>query len=104
MKMHDFIIDAVKRGRIRWQRHALERMMERDIYRSDVKQVLLKGELVEKYPDDHPFPSGLFLGFIENKPLHVVAAVDKEADWCYIVTCYKPDLEHFQPDFKTRIK
>ncbi|MDZ7690979.1 MAG: DUF4258 domain-containing protein [Balneolaceae bacterium] len=102
--MKESVVDTVNRGRVRWQRHALERMMERDIYGNDVKQVLLKGELIEEYVDDHPLPSGLFLGFIGNEPHHVVAAVDREADWCYIVTAYKPDLEHFEPDFKTRRK
>ena len=98
----ELLIEAVKRGRIKWQRHALERMMERNIYRSEVKQVLLKGELIEEYIDDHPLPSGLFLKFINKMPLHVVAAVDKETNWCYIVTAYHPDSNHFESDFKTR--
>ena len=99
-----FVVKAVNRGRIRWQRHALERMMERGIYRNDVKHVLSEGELIEEYPDDHPLPSGLFLGFIDENPLHVVTAIDKETDWCYIITAYRPDSEHFEQDFKTRKK
>lgn len=71
------IAEIVKQGRIQWQRHALERMLERNIFREDVKQVLINGEMIEDYPDDQPFPSGLFLGFQKNNPLHVVAAVDK---------------------------
>jgi hypothetical protein len=97
-----FIFDTVSRKRIRWQRHVLERMMGRDIFRNDVKQVLLEGELIEQYPDDDPFPSGLFLGFINDKPLHVVVGADREQTWCYVVTAYRPDLEHFENDFKTR--
>lgn len=100
----ELVLNTVSRGRIRWQRHALERMMERDIFRDDVKQVLLNGEMIEEYPDDHPFPSGLFFGIRNEIPLHVVAAVDKEGDWCYIVTVYKPGSQHFEPDFKTRKK
>lgn len=100
----EFIVETVDRGRVRWQRHALERMMERGIFRTDVKQVLLEGELIEEYPDDSPFPSGLFLGFINEDPLHVVAGADRESEWCYVVTAYQPDLEHFEPDFKTRKK
>lgn len=98
----EFVVKTVNKGRLRWQRHALERMMERDIFRNDVKHVLLEGELIEDYPNDHPFPSGLFLGFINGKPLHVVVGADRESEWCYIVTAYRPDLEHFEPDFKTR--
>ncbi|SHG33575.1 protein of unknown function [Fodinibius roseus] len=102
--LKDFIVETVNQGRIRWQRHALERMMERNIFRTDVKQVLVKGELIEEHPDDSPFPSGLFLGYINDKPLHVVVGGDKENKWCYVVTAYHPDLEHFEPDFKTRKK
>lgn len=98
----EFVVEKVNSGRIRWKRHALERMMERDIFRNDVKPVLLEGELIEEYADDHPFPSGLFLGFTGDKPLHVVAAADIESEWCYVVTAYRPDLLHFEADYKTR--
>jgi hypothetical protein len=64
----------------------------------------LDGELIEEYPDDHPFPSGLVLGFINRAPLHVVVAVDKEVDCCYIITAYQPDSEYFESDYKTRKK
>lgn len=75
------IVKKVSKGHIKWQRHALQRMMERDISRKEVKQVLIKGELIEEYPDDFPLPSGLFLGFIKNEnPLHIVAAVDSEVN------------------------
>ena len=67
---------VVKDGRIKWQRHALQRMLERDIARDEVKQVLLTDELIEHYPDDYSIESGLFLGYTENKtPLHVVAGM-----------------------------
>lgn len=75
----ELIKETVNQGRVRWQRHAFERMMERDIYRNAVRKVLLDDELIEKYPEDHPFRSGLFLGFINKEPLHVVAAVDSES-------------------------
>jgi hypothetical protein len=77
-------------------------MMERRIRREGVKQVLLNGEIIEDYVDDRPFPSALFLGWQEGKPLHVVAALDEESGTCFIVTAYHPDEEHFGPDFRTR--
>ena len=39
--------NAVKNGNIEWQRHALERMMERGITRKLVKEVLVNGEIIE---------------------------------------------------------
>lgn len=98
------VTEYVKHNRIRWQKHALERMMERNIFRTDVKQILLDGEIIEEYPDDRPYPSGLFLGFINSEPLHVVVAIDSTSHWCYIITAYKPDSKHFKEDFKTRRK
>lgn len=54
--------EAVENGRIEWQRHALERMLERGVSRRDVFSTLLSGEQIEDYPHDRPFPSVLFLG------------------------------------------
>jgi len=98
----EFIVEKVNQKRIRWQRHALQRMMERGIPRSEVTQTLLEGQLIEEYPNDHPLPSGLFLNISDGIPLHVVVAIDIEAEWCYIITAYRPDSEHFEQDFKTR--
>lgn len=78
-------------------------MMERNISRREVKEVLLHGEIIEDYQDDKPLPSFLALGFNRNrKPLHVVAAIDKKTNWCYIITVYRPDLTYFKKDYKTR--
>jgi hypothetical protein len=93
---------ALRNGRIEWQRHALECMAERAIRRSDALEVLLSGELVEDYPDDHPFPSGLFLDWIRSRPLHVLAAFDGEREQVFMITTYEPDRAHFEADFKTR--
>ncbi len=59
---------------------------------------------IEDYPDDTPYPSALYLGWIKGKPLHVVAALDAVHEWAYIMTAYEPDLEHFEADGKTRRK
>jgi len=98
----EVVREKINQGRIRWQRHALQRMMERGITRNEVKKTLLKGELIEEYPKDHPYPSGLFFYIDSGLPLHVVAAIDKDAEWCYIITAYRPDSEHFESDYKTR--
>jgi hypothetical protein len=93
---------AIGNGYIEWQRHALERMMERGISREAVKEILMNGIIIEDYPEDKPYPSALFLGKIKGEPLHVVTAFDSSTGWCFIITAYRPDLEHFEPDFKTR--
>ena len=96
------LLIAIENGRIEWQKHALEQMLERGISRETVKEVLRNGEIIEDYLDDKQYPSGLFLGWIRDEPLHVVAAFDSSTGWGFIITAYKPDLEHFESDYKTR--
>jgi len=101
----DRLIEAVQNGRIEWQTHALERMMKRGITREIVKQVLLEGEMIEDYPEDKPFPTALFLGWLQGEPFHafhVVTALDSLSGYCFVITVYRPDLNHFEPDCKTR--
>lgn len=93
---------AVECGCIEWQSHALARMLERGISREIVQHVLLTGDVIEDYPDDRPYPSALFLSVVEGEPFHVVAAFDSQSGYCFIITAYSPDLEHFEPDHKTR--
>lgn len=92
---------AVANGRIHWHHHALERLFERQISRAEVLDAMTRGEIIEHYAEREPYPSCLIL-HIDDEPLHVVAAVDHEATTCHIVTVYRPDLEHFEADFKTR--
>lgn len=96
------LLNALKNGYIEWQRHAVERMMERGILRREIIEALKSGEIIEDYPNDKPYPSALYLGWIKGEPFHVVAAIDSISGWCLIITAYKPDLEHFEPDYKTR--
>lgn len=77
-------------------------MLERGVSRRDVFDVLLFGEEIEDYPEDTPFPSALFLGWQGRDPLHVVVALDSLSQQAYIITTYRPNLEHFEEDFKTR--
>ncbi len=102
--LSDKIKKVLLNRNVEWQRHALERMAERDISRDDVLRVLLIGECMENYPETKPFPSFLFLGEINARPLHVVAACDVLEERLFIITAYEPDLQHFEPGFKIRRK
>ncbi len=93
---------AVFRGQIQWQRHALERMLERGIHRSEVVETLLSGTRIADYPQDNPLPSALVLGWIEMRPLHVVVAYNDALGVASIITVYEPSPEYFEADFRTR--
>jgi len=95
------IIEALEMGNIEWRKHALERMLERDISRNEVKMTLRYGEIIENYKDDKPFESALFL-YISSKPIHVVASLDEVTKTIFIITTYVPSITHFYEDLKTR--
>ncbi len=95
------IHDAVNKNHLFWKKHTLERMLERDISRADVKSALLNGKIIEQYPDDYPIPS-LLIAHIKDKPLHVVIAYERRNQQCHIITTYRPNLIHFKDDLITR--
>ncbi len=82
--------------------HALQRMFERGITEEDVRHVLETGEIIERYPDDRPYPSQLVLGWREDRPLHVVVAEQAEADTLIVITVYEPNPVLWEDDFKRR--
>ncbi len=100
--MIEKIKSAVLKGRIEWQKHAIERMLERRIARSSVKEVLLVGELIESYSNDKPYASYLVSGRGGSEVYHVVVAYDEKSETCFIITVYRPDLKNFESDLKTR--
>jgi hypothetical protein len=77
-------------------------MFERNILPKEVRAVIAAGEVVADYPDDRPYPSRLMVGIIDNRPIHVVVAIDAAADRCEIITTYVPDPEKWDDDFKAR--
>jgi hypothetical protein len=77
-------------------------MYERNITRTEVKQAILSGDIIEDYSDDYPCPSVLIAHIHHLKPLHVVVAYDESSLISYIITAYIPDENHFEKDLITR--
>jgi len=77
-------------------------MVTRGVSRSAVLAVLATGEAIADYGDDTPYPSVLLLGWVEERPLHVVAAFDAVAERAHVITAYEPGPEHFAEDYRTR--
>ena len=97
----EILRSATAQGRIHWHQHALERFLERGISRAEVVTAIMNGEVIKVYPTDRPNPSCLIL-HVESDPVHVVAAADSAARICHIITAYRPELEHFEQDLRTR--
>ncbi len=82
--------------------HAVQRMFERGISKSDVLAVIASGEVIAEYLDDEPLPSYLILGFMEGHRVDIVVGVAHLTQTGYLITAYTPDLSLWNSDFKTR--
>ena len=95
------IIEKVNSKAVRLTEHIIFRLKQRNIDISSVKNVLLNGEIIERYEDDYPHPSCLVLGISENNtPLHVVCGVGETEIW--LITSYYPNLIEWENDYKSR--
>jgi len=106
--MRPMDVEAVRRticqGRVEWRKHALQKLAERVLAQDSVLAVLLTGEKIRDYLEDRPFPSALFLGYVEARPVHVVAAWDEAEERVFIITAYEPSADVFGPDYRTKKK
>lgn len=82
--------------------HALRRMFERGLTKSEVVTTIQSGEVIADYPDDQPHPSQLRLGWVCQKAVHIVVSREPEQGACYVITAYYPSLNIWHDDFKTR--
>jgi hypothetical protein len=74
------------------------------IRENEVYEALCRGEVVEEYTEDEPYPSVLILGkTLVDRPLHIVCAYDRKEDLAIIITVYHPDPDLWI-DFKRRSK
>jgi len=93
----------INQRKIIWRRHALERMLERELSRSVVLDVASNGEVIEDYSTDRPTPTALLLGWDKKRPIHVVLSIEPDGEVA-IITAYEPSLEVFESDYRTRRK
>ena len=72
-------------------RHALRRVVERNISIEDIAQAGAEAEVIENYPDDKYSPSALLLGFSgTGRPLHLQVSLS-ETETTRLITIYEPD-------------
>jgi len=90
-------------GKIIFRTHAIKRMFQRRVDEKDVRTVLETVEIIEVYPDDTPYPSRLILGWLESRPLHVVAADNIADNETIVITVYEPEQDKWSLNFKRRI-
>lgn len=89
--------------RILFLPHAVNQMNSPDrmISTQEVRTVILRGGVIEEYPEDIRGHSCLMLGWGHGgRPVHVVCA--PKSDYLAVITAYLPDLERWEPDWETR--
>lgn len=85
--------------------HAIRQMThpEQMISTSEVRKVILEGEIIEDYPEDARGHSCLMLGSGDaGRMLHVVCSPKDE--YLAIITAYIPDQNQWLDDFISRRK
>ena len=86
------ILDAVRSHRLRISDHADEEATNDGLGLDFILASIERGEIIEDYPDDTPYPSCLVLGWDSTgRPIHSVWAYDESSAWVVLVTVYAPD-------------
>ncbi|GEM_PF-499862 len=90
--------------KILWSRHAIAELVNEELVRAQVEHSLKGSELIEDYPPLHrALPDCLVLGWLASgEPIHSVVAIDQPKKRLLIVTVYRPSLEEWEDDWKTR--
>ncbi|MGE0082927.1 MAG: DUF4258 domain-containing protein [Desulfococcaceae bacterium] len=94
MNWLDVISQCFDSDKILYSYHARKEMFEEEfgiITDGEVYEAVSRGEVIETYSDDMPYPSVLVFGTTNVKrPLHVVCAYNAEDTQLIIITVYQP--------------
>ncbi|MXX12224.1 MAG: DUF4258 domain-containing protein [Gemmatimonadetes bacterium] len=91
MKPLNLIRSQLSSGEFSFSRHALKRVVERNISETEIKQVGMNANIIEEYPEDKYSPSCLLLGFTQTgRPLHIQVSL-ADTNFVKIITLYEPD-------------
>lgn len=100
-----FGVEAIRHllaaGHYSLSRHAMKRMVERNIGDDMIRCAGAVATIIEDYPDDKYSPSCLMLGFADNIPLHLqVSRAPNPA--VHIITLYIPSLAQWEAGYSQR--
>ncbi len=91
MKTLEEVRNQLSAGEFEFSRHALKRVVERNINDQEIRQTGVQANVIEDYPDDKYSPSCLLLGFTQaRRPLHIQVSL-AETKLVKIITIYEPN-------------
>ena len=97
----DDIRMLLAQGRYELTRHALRRIVERNIGAELIRTAGASAEVIEDYPDDKYAPSCLLLGYLGETPLHLHVSRGYTSS-VRIITMYVPSSDAWFPGFRQR--
>ncbi len=97
------IKSLIDKNKIFFKKHAIKRMLERDIFLKDINECFKQFEIIEEYYYKNSLTLFLILYKTKDKkPLHVLIALNDDKLW--IITCYFPDKNLWDNSFRKRRK
>lgn len=91
MKIED-LVRAISGGRVRISDHADEEATNDGLSYDEIVVSVMRGEVIEDYPEDRPYPSCLIYGENERgEPIHSVWGYNEEKGAAVLITVYRPD-------------
>jgi hypothetical protein len=90
--------------KILWSRHGIAELVNEGWTRAALERSLMTCEIIEDYPTlTRPLPDCLILGLLaQGVVFHAVVAIDAPNDRLFIVTVYRPSVEEWENDWRTR--
>jgi hypothetical protein len=96
------IAEAIRSDRVRITDHADEEAHADRLSMEEVFSSVSRGEVIEDYPTDKPYPSCLVFGLAPGgEPVHSVWAYNPESRWAVLITVYRPDPQRWD-DWRRR--
>ncbi len=88
------LVCAISTNRIRITDHADEEAISDDLELSEVLTSISRGEMIEEYPTDGPYPSCLIHSRTpDGSHAHSVRGYNERNRWAVLITVYRPDPE-----------
>ena len=80
--------------------HAVQRMFQRGVSVSKVREALKVADVIEDYSSEMPEPSRLLFGLQGKRPFHVVTSENERQTT--VITVYLPTPDKWKKDSRSR--